>query len=420
MSWPDPVPKRPTDFDDAMRIVQRIADHRPQPEPPAYLDDAPPATERATKREPFYLPDFGRFPSEDELAGAQLTGALRDGIRAVLGEPTALASWRTAKPADWIVEGFLAHDCVTLLSARGGRGKSLLALDLLLRLAAGLDGDWLGAYHIVPHPYTVALLDAECGTSRLERRVRELVMGDAFEPEQVDAATSRLCVFPAESIPRKPLALQALPLLLADRPIDIVAVDPLRSLLPDAVNDENDNMQLGRVLDYLLALAKRFRCAMLVVDHDRKDETSARGAAAKGDAAEFVAHLTAPDKADRDYMELVMEKQRDPGGEVRTAIVRAGKPKTEDGLWPVRFERAPLRETAPDRPAKFRPGPADRVLVALKLAPAGLTLPEIMEFVAESEATVRRAIKSLGSRVVVDPGGGAGRKTTYFAAEKAP
>ncbi|MCU0224280.1 MAG: AAA family ATPase [Acidobacteria bacterium] len=260
--------------------------------------------------------------------------------------PADLGPWRQAAAAPWIVDGLLQRASVTLLSAKGGTGKSLLTLAVAVKLAAGESGDFLG-FRLPGEVTPVAILDAECGTQRVLRRLRALVLGGTLTAESVDRAIPNLYVFPAESFGHRAGVLARLAELSSRLPdVRVVVVDPFRSFMPDAVADENDNISIGRVLDDVNALAKRENLAVLITDHDSKGGAAARGASSKRDSAEILWHFTAPDEADPAYIEASPNKARDPGGPGRFAYRVVTGDLSPDGIYPASFEKAEIRTAA--------------------------------------------------------------------------
>ncbi len=299
------------------------------PDPPHWMDDAPPAWDA-------HHVVADRPMSEPARPAAPAGGSWRS----VLGDAVVLDGWRHAEAARYVGEGFLQRTALTMLSAIGGCGKSFMTQDLVVRLAAGIPGSWLGTYKLPGTPVRVVMIEAENGRARLERRIRELQLGGAFTEDEVDRALENLTVFSADRLLHRELVLEhALPVFLEENPdIGVVVIDPLRSFLPTVVEDENSNLVVGRIIDFLVGLALRFDIALLVIDHDAKTGTALRGASAKRDATCFLLHVEANDAAP-DAMTVTLEKARDPGGERKFTVRRVSQPKTADGLFPVRFER---------------------------------------------------------------------------------
>lgn len=267
--------------------------------------------------------------------------------------PAELGPWRQASAAPWIVDGLLQRASVTLLSAKGGTGKSLLTLAVAVKLAAGESGDFLG-FRLPGEVTPVAILDAECGTQRVLRRLRALVMGGTLTAESVDRAIPNLYFFPAESFGHRAGVLARLAELSSRLPdVRVVVVDPFRSFMPDSVADENDNISLGRVLDDVNALAKRENLAVLITDHDSKGGAAARGASSKRDSAEILWHFTAPDEADPAYIEARPDKLRDPGGPGRFAYRVVTGDLTADGIYPASFETTEVRAASGSTPERL-------------------------------------------------------------------
>ena len=81
----------------------------------------------------------------DDEARERVREALYDLIAA--RQPIETATWETigeAPPREWLVSGWLPTGCMTILSGRGGFGKSRLALQLAAGVASGggtLDGE---------------------------------------------------------------------------------------------------------------------------------------------------------------------------------------------------------------------------------------------------------------------------------------
>lgn len=262
---------------------------------------------------------------------------------AEFGATSSLEGWRDAEAVPWLVEGVAARGSLTLLTAKGGAGKSLLTLDLILRVAGGDIGRWLDAFSLPPDPLRVLLVDAENGLRRTKRRIRELVLGQALIEGTVDLAVDNITLYAADHLREREALGEHLGELIRQHTPDLVLLDPLRSYLPASVRDENDNASVGRFMDLLVGAAKRHHVALIVADHDSKAGLGARGASAKRDAAELVLHLVAPADDDPDYLELISDKGRDPGTPPRVGIQRVRHDRTPEGLYPVRFEWTEIR-----------------------------------------------------------------------------
>ncbi len=323
----------------------------------------------------------------------------------VLGPPQSLAGYRSARAPRWIVGGLLSPGALTLISASGGVGKSILTLDLIIRLAAGGGGRWLGTYAIAPDPCKVLVIEAENGIDRLQRRALELDMGESFPPGMVDLASAKLDLRTADQLGDREYALQALTLLLCSGAYQVAVIDPLRVFLPADV-EENDNRAVGLLMDFFVKLALRTDTAILVIDHDSKAGAMLRGASAKRDAGAFVVQVKADDR-DPNLFTFRLDKARDPGGEREIRIRRVCGLKTAEGFMPLRYVRDNEAEETGKDDRKMRPAPALSALLAYLRGAAGqcFTKRELATAVGVSIESVKRLAEHPEVEPVPVPGG---------------
>ncbi len=293
---------------------------------------------------PFDYEDSFRLRREKAAAGS-------DPVAQILGPRADLSSWRTTAGLSWIAEGFLPRTGVAMVSAGTGVGKSILLQDLMLRLAAGVGDRWLGAYELSEEPFKVCIIERENGALRFMRRARELVLGNALTASEVDLALGCLDTRHARGIAHPELVVKSLREIHESVGADLYWLDPLRGFLPADVDNENDNVVMGRVVDALVSFTQDARTCCLVVDHDSKAGAVARGASAKLDAVEFALHITRPSPEDEDYFQAERVKSRDPSRAPRLVSFRrvCGEPIADgSGGWlhPVRFEGCDRQEIA--------------------------------------------------------------------------
>lgn len=75
-----------------------------------------------------------------------------------------------APPQKWLIDGWIPHNEMSLMTGKPGTGKSLLALQLALSAAYGLD--WLG--HKLERSYKVLYLSCEDDRDEIKRRCRAI------------------------------------------------------------------------------------------------------------------------------------------------------------------------------------------------------------------------------------------------------
>lgn len=330
-----------------------------------------------------------------------------DPIASIIGRHSDLRPWTTSEGVRWIVQGLVAEGGLTLLSSTGGGGKSLLLLDLIVRLAAGTGELWLDAYRLPDRPLRVCYIESENGVRRIRRRLRELVLGEAFDGETVDRALAHIRSYHASDIRQPELVLSSVGEIHAREQADVYVIDPLKDFFPRETDDINKQIQVARALAPLIAFVQAHGRAVLLTDHDTKGAVAASGSHVKRDTVEQLVHLTAPDAEDPHYLELAILKDRDfSGAPRRIALERVcGEPvrtSSDDDvtLYPVRFERASIRETK----AKVSSA-SDRRDSALELIEQhyselgmGLSINGLKERLGCSRASAERDIKELISR----------------------
>lgn len=185
------------------------------------------------------------------------------------GEPTPFA---------WLVPGVLGRGLLYQLVAAPKTGKSLLALDLVWRLAAGLDplpGTELPEGHTRPdEPVTVLYLDAENAPAIVRDRLLEM--------EAEPGSLSRLHYASYPDLDPLDTDKGAADVLELARHVDaqLVVLDTVSRFVSGNENDSQTYLDLYR---RLLMPLKREGRTVVRIDHTGKDPAlGARGSSAKG------------------------------------------------------------------------------------------------------------------------------------------
>lgn len=181
---------------------------------------------------------------------------------------------REPEPVDWIAEGVVARGTLTLLAGREKEGKSLIALALAARLAAG-GGDLVG---IDVQAGRALIVDGENGQREIHRRIRAL----GLTSEQA----GQLEVFEAVNHDLRS-NLDELDRVLETHQPDLLVLDSWRSLWG---GEENDSGEVARVLDPLRALVRRHQVAAILIHHLSR-AGAYRGSTAIGASVEAVVAL---------------------------------------------------------------------------------------------------------------------------------
>lgn len=232
---------------------------------------------------------------------------------------------------------------IALLNALPNAGKTTLALNVALCLAAGREFPPLVTGR---KPRRVLYVDGETTRRRLQRDLRVMTRG--FSREEVMTAGENLHVICEAEIKGEPLALTRADHLLAlsaealSIQPDFIAVDTLAALCP--VVSENDNAEQSRkVWRPLQKLARDCDAAMLVNHHvGKRSEDSqtpervyrGRGASASGGAARAV-WLLIPDASTPGVVRLACVKAK---GDTPAETTLQHNPKTR---WMDSCQAAP-------------------------------------------------------------------------------
>ncbi|MDP9397140.1 MAG: helicase RepA family protein [Actinomycetota bacterium] len=156
----------------------------------------------------------------------------------------------------WLVEGRMTEATFTVLGAKPGVGKSWLGEDLAVALASGRA--WLG--HRVPRPRRVLYLDAENGEDLVLRRLRQL----GARPDELGG---RLLYSVEPLLLSRGPDLARLAATVERHQPELLVVDTLASHAPAA---ESDTEHMAGFLADVWTVARRSRCALLLLHHLRK------------------------------------------------------------------------------------------------------------------------------------------------------
>ena len=238
-----------------------------EPEPPAYLDEAPPYGEPVAPPDPIVATPFTWRP-EAEIPARQ-----------------------------WLYGKHLLRRFVSVDVAAGGTGKSSVKIGEALAMASGRN-----LYSIEVHdgPLNVWLYNLEDPAEESERRIHATAKWFHIKPEDVDgrlyvdSGRDQRCVIATETDYGARIAqpvYEQLKQQLLGRNIDVLTIDPFVS---SHEVSENDNRAIDAVVKAWGRLADECNCSINLVHHVRKgngtetNADSARGAKALVDAARSV------------------------------------------------------------------------------------------------------------------------------------
>ncbi|MBI1785566.1 AAA family ATPase, partial [Candidatus Sumerlaeota bacterium] len=172
------------------------------------------------------------------------------------------------------IEGLLPRGGKMTISAPAKFGKSFLAIELGLTLAAG-NCEFLGWKFGSPVP--VHYLQVEIMDALMEARLRKLL---ETMPEGIDPDRAADNFFVQEIAETTPDLMNADGRTLAEKVIqrmkpEILIVDPLAFAFPGL--EENAAESMGAALRYLTELGARHKCGVILIHHHGNGGTGSRG-----------------------------------------------------------------------------------------------------------------------------------------------
>ena len=173
---------------------------------------------------------------------------------------------RPVPPRRWLVDGLVPHKTVTLFSGDGGTGKSLLALQLAVSVAAS--APWLGRS---VGSGSVIYMSAEDDDEELHRRLDDILRSQRLGYADVTPLTLRslagedalLAIDSQLSLMETELFKELDARADEDAPA-LIVIDTLADVYPA---NENDRTKVRQFIGILRGLALRHRCAVILLSH---------------------------------------------------------------------------------------------------------------------------------------------------------
>jgi RecA-family ATPase len=199
--------------------------------------------------------------------GANLSGGTA--ARAGRFYSAAELKGRPVPPREWLVDGLVPMKNVTLLSGDGGTGKSLLAHQLGISVAAGgLGCSWLG---MPTRPGRVIYLSCEDDDEELHRRSADILRHHGLDYDDIAGMTIRslagedalLAVDTKVALVQTELFAE-LEARAADEQPALIILDTLADVYPA---NENDRAKVRQFIGIVRGLAIRQQCAVLLLGH---------------------------------------------------------------------------------------------------------------------------------------------------------
>jgi RecA-family ATPase len=175
---------------------------------------------------------------------------------------------RELQTRPWLVPDMIPDRTVTLLSGDGGTGKSLLAMQLAVAVAAG--SDWIGT---IPEPGRSVYVSAEDDAFEAHRRLVDVTSAAGLELEQL-ADFHLVALAGQDAVLAAPSGRSDItaPTPLWDRLVETVRMVRPRLLVLDNLADafagnENSRPQARQFVGMLRGLAIDFGLTVLIIAH---------------------------------------------------------------------------------------------------------------------------------------------------------
>lgn len=173
---------------------------------------------------------------------------------------------KAVPPRQWLVHGLVPQKTVTLFSGDGGTGKSLLALQLAVAVAA--QTAWIGK---TVNTGRVIFLSAEDDDDELHRRTDDILKAEGRTYDDLAGLTLRslagedalLAVDTQLALMQSELFTE-LDARAAEESPALVVIDTLADVYPA---NENDRAKVRQFVGILRGLAIKRKCAVLLLGH---------------------------------------------------------------------------------------------------------------------------------------------------------
>ncbi len=294
---------------------------------------------------------------------------------------------------DHLVEGVLPLDCIAVLYAKYGRGKTFLALYTAMCVLTG--SKWFGKE--VKQGVVVYVM-AE-GIRGLKNRLRALCGADIANNDPI---WTRLHVLPHAVNLLDPKVVDALSDLIRELPErpSLIVIDTLARCTVGG--DENSAKDMGLFVDSCDRLRVETGATILVIHHAGKNnEAGERGSSSLGGAAEVMMEITEANNLYR----LVSRKQKE-GGLFEPMHFRLLEVHIDDETGATSCVVQPVNEPSSSDPEEeASPEETDQSKIARSLRecknPDGMTGPELIAATGIKSATFYRRLKEMKELGVV-------------------
>lgn len=208
---------------------------------------------------------------------------------------TAVEAMLPQPPIEYLVDGLIQRGSVHCFYGDGGSKKTYTLMHMGVMVSSG--STWLGMNTLKGN---VLLIDEESGNRRVNRRLREIILGEAIQPE-IPFLHVSYGHFKLDDA-KDALLLES---LIIETKADMVIIDALADVM---IGDENSKQDTQPVFYELKRIAENTNAAIVVIHHSNKSG-SYRGSSAIKDSVDTLIQVTSEEGANR--IDFKSEKIRD-------------------------------------------------------------------------------------------------------------
>jgi len=173
---------------------------------------------------------------------------------------------KSVPPRQWLVHGLVPQKTVTLFSGDGGTGKSLLALQLAVAVAA--QTAWVGK---TVNTGRAIFLSAEDDNDELHRRLADILTAEGRDYDDLSGLTLRslagedaLLAVETQTALMQSALFKELDKRSTEETPALIVIDTLADVYPAS---ENDRAKVRQFVGILRGLAIKRKCAVLLLGH---------------------------------------------------------------------------------------------------------------------------------------------------------